>query len=166
MGLPCAGPVVTRETATLPILVGGRQASGAGLFAGSAGAGSLAAGRRNRVCPAVKGVVAGRVAGSASQGFLLRADQIQHLQGDAVGPSQSRPAADIPRRRRRCRSSSRHTSPPAFCFTVASVCCTLVGKRRGDLHGDLLLTIVLQPLDRHPTAAAPSRWGRPTAGRC
>ncbi|MCS5961401.1 hypothetical protein LNP74_28055 [Klebsiella pneumoniae subsp. pneumoniae] len=34
-------------------------------------------------------------------------------------------------------------------------------RKRRDFHGDLLLTIVLQPLlDCHPSAA-PSRWGVP-----
>ena len=91
MGL--RGMIVTRRPLPLPILVGGgdRQEP---VFCGSAGAGSLAAGAAMEVCPAVKGC---RRTGSGQRiaGFLLRADQIQHLQGDAVGPA-NRPQRIFP----------------------------------------------------------------------
>ncbi len=112
MGL--RGTVVTRETASpLPILVGGGEASGAGLC-GSAGAGSLAAGAATGLSCG-EGVVTGRVAGSASQGFSC--GQIRSNIFRVTPLVQPKPSCSgYSRRRRRCRSSSRHTSPPAFAY--------------------------------------------------
>ncbi len=104
-------------------------------------AGSLAAGAATGLSCG-EGVVAGRVAGSASQGFSC--GQIRSNIFRVTPLVQPKPSCSgYSRRRRRCRSNSRHTSPPAFAY------CHRYAARwsgsAGDLHGDLLLTIVLQP---------------------